>query len=210
MPSSAGCNVSLWTNGTFTIKMRQWTENVFCFFSFLRPSQYKVTLLETVNGLFFKQNDVNPCQKCTSSFKIPPFRCWRSKHECQHATCTRSLEQKPTEGISVTLHSDPNEANKHAKPRCFSHYQGRRTAPNKGFSKRGVSRASEVLVLATLVTRSAEREGGERQKILYAYGSNLYKSVFVTKTWLGFFLNSYFYILEHHRGQLTYECSAFG
>lgn len=96
------------------------------------------------------------------------------------------------------------------KLRCFSHYQGRRTAPNKGFSKRGVSRASEVLALATLVTRSAEREGGERQKILYAYGSNLYKSVFVTKTWLGFLLNSYFYILEHQRGQLTYECTAFG
>lgn len=39
---------------------------------------------------------------------------------------------------------------------------------NKGCSKRGVSRASEVLALMALVTRSAEGEGGEGQKILYA------------------------------------------
>lgn len=53
---------------------------------------------------------------------------------------------------------------------------------NKGRSKRGVSRASEVLALMALVTRSAEREGGEGQKILYAQCCNLYKSVFVSKT----------------------------
>lgn len=120
------------------------------------------------------------------------------------------LRQKRTEGISMTLHSDPNEANKHAKPRRFSHYRGCRTGPNKGFSERGVSRASDVLALTTLVTRSAERRGGEGQKILCARCSNLDKSVFVTKTWLGFLLNSYFYILQHQRGQLTYECTPFG
>lgn len=38
----------------------------------------------------------------------------------------------------------------------------------KACSKRGVSRASEVLVLMALVTRSAEGEGGEGQKLLYA------------------------------------------
>lgn len=71
--------------------------------------------------------------------------------------------------ISMTLRSDPNEANKHAKNRGASLTIGaRRTTPDKGFSERGVSRASEVLALTTLVTRSAERKGGERQKILCA------------------------------------------
>lgn len=63
-----------------------------------------------------------------------------------------------------------------------SSYQDSGTAANKGRSKRGVSRASEVLALMALVTRSTEREGGDGQKILYAQGCNLYKSVFVSGT----------------------------
>lgn len=82
----------------------------------------------------------------------------------------------------MTLQSDPNEANKYVNTQRFSYYHGCRTTPNKDFFKTEVSRASEVLALTTLVTRSAERKGEKRQKVLYAYCSNMDKSVFVTKT----------------------------
>lgn len=97
----------------------------------------------------------------------------------------RLRRRERTEGLfSMTLRSDPKEANKNdAKAAALLSLPGpagrRRT---KGFSERGVSRASEVLAFATLVTRSAERKGGQRQKILCAWSSNLDKSGFVTKT----------------------------
>lgn len=70
------------------------------------------------------------------------------------------------------------------RPQCFPepHYLDPRTVLNKGCSKRGVSRASEVLALMALVTRSAEGEGGEGQKPLYTWCRNLNKSVFVSET----------------------------
>lgn len=85
---------------------------------------------------------------------------------------------------------------------CKPHNQDLRTSQNKARSKRGVSRASEVLAV---VTRSAQGDGGEGQKLLYAQRHNLYKLVFVNEAWLGFLLNSYFYIAEQQAGQLTYK-----
>lgn len=155
-------NASLWINASFSVKLRKWT----------KQGCYKVTLLKLLlTGTF------------QSKMLSMPIHAQNLNHFSKHqhsgvdtpnmnvntASFERLRRQKRTEGLFPwrCILTQTRQTNMQ-KPRRFSHYQGCRTTPNKGCSKRGVSRASEVLALTTLVTRSAERKGGERQKILYA------------------------------------------
>lgn len=55
-------------------------------------------------------------------------------------------------------------------------------------------RASEILASMAYATRSAVRNKGQAQKLLYVLCHNLNKSVFVRRAGLGFLLRCYFFI----------------